>query len=217
MSRSAAVKTDTPRGGRRTQAERLAETRARIIAATVAFIDEKGLHQTSLQQVARKAEVTVGAVQHHFSSKSELLAAVVEDSFQELTSNLKHLDAEDADLEQRIGLFVDGCWEFIRSPRYQAGLQILQGLRNEADEDFDDWLQTHLGHLVGEGFDTWLRLFSDVDFSQDEHFELLLYLFSSLSGSALLYRISQRPSRIDSDLRELKKLLLLRFNERLRN
>lgn len=204
---------------RRTQAERLAETRARIISATVAYIDDHGFHQTSLHQVARAAGVTVGAVQHHFASKHGLLTAVVEESFQQLTESLRLLAFQGLGLEQRIALFVDQCWAFCNSARYQASLQILLGIRNEeeqmAETPFEQWINQTLGHVAGEGFELWRQVFNDVAFDEAEHFDILVYIFSSLSGSALLSRISQHPARVESDLRELKKLLLLRFREKL--
>jgi AcrR family transcriptional regulator len=198
---------------RRTQAERLAETRARIIAASVAYIDERGFHQASLQQLARAAGVTVGAVQHHFNSKNELLSAVVEESFQQLTESLLDLDFAGRPLPERIDLFVEHCWQFCNSPRFQASLQILLGIRNEGVQDFEHWVNDTLGHVASEGIDLWLKVFHDIPLAEEEHFDILLFLFSSLSGSALLHRISQMPERIQSDLTQLKQLLELRFNQ----
>lgn len=202
-----------------TQAERLARTRASIIAATVAYIDERGLSQTSMHRVAKSAGVTVGAVQHHFATKTELLTAVVADNFQHLPQQLRELTYSGKSLEERIGMFVDACWEFCNAPYYQASLQIMLEIRKAekhpqaAQENFEPWVNQTLGHVAGEGFEVWRQMFHDLLFSESEHFDMLLYIFSSLSGSALLSRISQHPARVESDLRELKKLLLLRFRE----
>lgn len=143
----------------------------------------------------------------------DLLTAVVEDSFSHLAESMRQAGFDGASLEERISLFVDRCWEFCSSPRYQSSLQILLGMRNDhgQPEQFDRWLQTTLGHLINEGFSMWQQAFHDVKLAQDELIDLLLYLFSSLSGSALLARISQRPERISNDLRVLKCFLLLRF------
>jgi len=203
---------EPPRPVRRTQAERLAETRARILTATTAYIDEYGFHQTSLQRVAKAAGVTVGAVQHHFASKSDLLGAVLEQGFQNLSFDLEQAQTENASMEERISLFVELSWKHCNSPQYQSNLHILLGMRKEAAEHFDHWLKEALGQLVQQGFSLWLRMFKDVILSEAEHINIMLYCFSSLSGTALLARISQSQERIDSDLRELKKLLLLRFS-----
>lgn len=196
---------------RRTQAERLAETRARIIAATVDYIDEEGFHQASLARVAQKAHVTVGAVQHHFSSKNDLLSAVVEDSFLQLAATGNSFEAIGGSLEQRVNGFIDISWDFCNSARYQAGLQILRGMREETWGDYESWLEATLGGVMKRGFESWRRLLSDVVMDEAEFSELLLFMFSSLSGSAQLYRISQDTAQVKSDLRQLKALLLLRL------
>ena len=200
---------------RRTQAERLAETRSRIIAATVSYIDERGFHQTSLQQIAKVAGVTVGAVQHHFANKMELLTAVVEDSFGQLAESMRNVAFEGASLEERIKLFVDQCWDFCNSPRYQASLHILLGMRSDhgEPEKFESWLHATLGRVMSEGFDRWREVFGDVALDEQEQFDTLLYLFSSLSGTSLLARISQSKERVANDLRVLNELLLLKFRQ----
>lgn len=196
---------------RRTQAERLAETRSRILAATVAYIDERGFHQASLHKVAEAAGVTVGAVQHHFASKTELLTAVVEDNFQQLAHQMNRVDFEGASLETRVSLFVDHSWQFCSSAAYQSSLQILQGIRQETAGDFESWLGNTLGDVMREGFALWRRVFRDIALEDSEHYNTLLYCFSSLSGTALLARITRQQERIDSDLRILKQLLHLRL------
>jgi len=206
------TKPEMPKQARRSQSERLAETRARILAATTSYIDEYGFHQTSLQRVAKAAGVTVGAVQHHFASKADLLAAVLEQGFQSLSFDLEQAQTEGAAMEERISLFVELSWKHCNSPQYQSNLHILLGMRKEAAVNFEHWLKQALGQLVQQGFSLWLRMFSDVKLSEAEHINIMLYCFSSLSGTALLARISQSQERIDSDLRELKKLLLLRFS-----
>lgn len=55
---------------RRSHAERTAETQARIVAAVVASIAERGLQRTTAAEVTRRAGVTWGAVQHHFGGKA---------------------------------------------------------------------------------------------------------------------------------------------------
>jgi AcrR family transcriptional regulator len=203
--------TDKP-APRRSQSERVAETRARILAATTAYIDEHGFHQTSLQRVAQAAGVTVGAVQHHFASKADLLAAVLVDGFQRLTFSLEEVEFAGAALEDRIALFIDHSWKHCNSSLYQSNLHILLGMRKEDTGNFEHWIEETLGHVVQQGFDLLQRIFSDVKLSESEYFDILVFCFSSLTGIALLSRISQMPERVDSDLNQLKKLLLLRFN-----
>src|SRR5277367_1662518 len=62
---------------RRTQAERTAATRRALLDATLDALVEVGFKGTTTTEVARRAGVSVGALQGHFATKSELLAAAV--------------------------------------------------------------------------------------------------------------------------------------------
>jgi AcrR family transcriptional regulator len=51
------------------------ETRRRILEATLALHSEKGIFGTSWQDIARRADVSVGTVYKHFPSLDELVSA----------------------------------------------------------------------------------------------------------------------------------------------
>ncbi|HET7269671.1 MAG TPA: TetR/AcrR family transcriptional regulator, partial [Rubrobacter sp.] len=51
------------------------ETRQRILEATLALHSEKGIFGTSWQDIARRADVSVGTVYKHFPSLDELVPA----------------------------------------------------------------------------------------------------------------------------------------------
>ena len=51
------------------------ETRQRIVEATLALHAEKGIFGTSWQDIARRADVSVGTVYKHFPSLDELVPA----------------------------------------------------------------------------------------------------------------------------------------------
>jgi AcrR family transcriptional regulator len=63
---------------RRTQAERAAETRGALIAASRPLFAEHGFGEVALETIVRAAGVTRGALYHHFADKTELFAAVFE-------------------------------------------------------------------------------------------------------------------------------------------
>ena len=112
---------------KRTQAERYAETRRKIMDATVACIDSFGFPKTTMQKVAREAGFTVGAVQHHFPYKSDLLAAVLEDGFRNMSFELEHVLFVGKSLTERVSLFIDHCWLHYKTHAFQANLYIFVG------------------------------------------------------------------------------------------
>ena len=202
---------------RKTQAERVAETHRKIIDATIVCIDELGFHNTTIQNVSARAGVTVGGVQHHFSSKSQLLEGVLMDSFQNMAFDLSSVPIQGKSLQERIELFVDECWEHCNSPAFQASTQILRGLRNEAPEELDKWLQVSMSSTLTQGRKFWLKMFSDIELPKTEHQKLLHFVFSSINGVVSFSRINQQQSRVDNDLQQLKELLLLKFQQALQS
>ena len=66
------------RGGRRTQAERRATSRAALLEAAAKGFSRYGYGNVVLEEVAREAGYTRGALYHLFESKEQLALAVVE-------------------------------------------------------------------------------------------------------------------------------------------
>lgn len=64
-----------------------------LIAAAIELIEEKGVDQLSVREVAKKAGVSPGAPFRHFSNKTALLTAVAEEAISRLTDSVgKALD-----------------------------------------------------------------------------------------------------------------------------
>jgi AcrR family transcriptional regulator len=143
------------RGGR-TQAERSATTREAIVTAATRLFAERGYEATGIDEVARAAGVSKGALYHHYADKADVLAAVYEDVETKLVERLVAVASRETDpLEAvRAGAhaFLDACvdpvtrqivlvdapvglgWERWRSigSRYGFGL-LLAGLQAAAD------------------------------------------------------------------------------------
>ena len=55
-----------------------AERRAHIVEALLAIVGQRGIDAVSLREVAQEAGVSMGAVQHYFATKDEMLAYALE-------------------------------------------------------------------------------------------------------------------------------------------
>src|ERR1700722_9348726 len=66
------------------RAEQVAQTRAALVAAGRRLFGEQGFAGTSVEDLAREARVTTGALYHHFSTKTSLFEAVFEEAHAEL-------------------------------------------------------------------------------------------------------------------------------------
>jgi AcrR family transcriptional regulator len=72
-----------------TQIERSTTTRTKILAVARAAFVQDGYDGSSLERIATEAELTKGALYHHYSSKEALLAAVFSLVSQEIMNVLK--------------------------------------------------------------------------------------------------------------------------------
>jgi AcrR family transcriptional regulator len=71
--------TDLPSAGRPSlRAEQVAQTRAALVAAARQLFGQRGFAATSVEDVAREARVTTGALYHHFPTKTALFETVFE-------------------------------------------------------------------------------------------------------------------------------------------
>lgn len=70
-----------------------------LIAATVELIEERGVEQLSVREVAKRAGVSPGAPFRHFRSKTALLTAVAEQAMDRLTASVARAvsDVDNAD------------------------------------------------------------------------------------------------------------------------
>ena len=66
---------------RRTQAERRADTRARLMAAARRTFAERGYHASSAERISERAGCTKGALYDHFGSKEGLFLALLDEQY----------------------------------------------------------------------------------------------------------------------------------------
>ncbi|MGE4533390.1 TetR family transcriptional regulator [Halomonas sp.] len=111
---------------RRTKAEAAATREALLDAAEEVFL-EKGVARTSLEQIARHAGVTRGAVYWHFRNKADLFQAMlkrVRMPFQELVEEIGDPSLVERPLEA-IRLALLKGFERLEQPRYRRVHAIL--------------------------------------------------------------------------------------------
>jgi AcrR family transcriptional regulator len=94
------------------RAEQVAQTRAALIAAGRRRFGENGFRATSVEDLARDARVTTGALYHHFPTKTALFEAVFVAAHMDLmtASTQAAMDAKDGLDELALGFdaFLDG-------------------------------------------------------------------------------------------------------------
>lgn len=81
---------------RRTQAERTAATRTALVGAARRLFAAQGFASVGTESIVREAAVSRGALYHHFTDKTELFAAVLEDVEQEVAQHLADVAGAEA-------------------------------------------------------------------------------------------------------------------------
>jgi len=188
------------RSPRRTQAERSATTRRKIIDAVVAVIAEEGFAQASAHRIAQRAGVTWGAVQYHFGAKADILDAVLAEGLERFERRVGDLALEGRPLAERITLLVDRSWEHCSSPHYRAMLEIaLNAQRGEAH----DRSEHHQRFAVAVS-QVWSKALADVDLCLARRIEAERFACSALSGLAVQAMLQGGPLRLHQELEVLK-------------
>src|ERR687889_2060955 len=129
------------------------ETRQRILEATLALHSEKGIFGTSWQDIAKRADVSVGTVYKHFPSIDELVPACGELIY----AITRPPSLEDApriftgarSLEDRLGRLVEELFGF-----YERGAPYIetdfQERRLPAVAEWEAYMQATISGLVRE-------------------------------------------------------------------
>jgi AcrR family transcriptional regulator len=140
-----------------TNVERSEATRASLVAVAREMFAASGYAATSIEEIVRAAQVTRGALYHHFADKRDVFRAVYEEVERDLAETLMGVVAGEPQPERRLlaGLdaFLDACvdpavqrivlieapavlgWEEMHEieARYGLGL-MLAALENAMDE-----------------------------------------------------------------------------------
>jgi AcrR family transcriptional regulator len=192
-------------GAGTTRGERGEATRARILDAAVESIDAVGFASTTAQQIARGAGVSVGAVQHHFPAKAEILDAVLERSYESLASRFDGVEVAGLALDERISIFVDRAWGHYGSAAFRSTLAILTNAPDARAGDVHS--EAALRASAKRASELWRRVFGEVEVPAARRREIRHYAFASLAGLAIANRLQPNAGAIRGQLALLKQSL----------
>ena len=202
------VQLPVPAARSRSHAERSAETRAAILKAVSESVVEVGFTRTTAAEIARRAGVTWGAVQHHFGGKDGMLTAVLEDSFNRFMERVESVPREGS-LEKQVSLFIDRAWDHYSSADYRTANEIL--LHFHAREDIGE-APAWSAIMAKAWNEIWYEIFHNAPVSRQRHVLLARYTLATLSGLAGLLLLSGDPAdSMARDLDILKQLLIREF------
>jgi AcrR family transcriptional regulator len=119
--------------GRRTNPERSAQTRTQILDATVACLHRHGYGAVTNHRLADMADVSRGAVLHHFPTRQDLLVAVIAHAYaRQRDYTAERLGAIPPGLD-RLYALIDIAWERQRLPEGLTLIEIRMGARSDPE------------------------------------------------------------------------------------
>jgi len=116
---------------RRTNAERTAETRGRLLDAAVECLVELGYRGTTNAEVCRRAGVSRGALLHHFPAKAGLFAAAIEHLFRRRHAEVRAVLAEGG--AESLEAAFQTLWEVYSGPTLGAWLEVVVAARTDPE------------------------------------------------------------------------------------
>jgi AcrR family transcriptional regulator len=123
---------------RRTQAERSAAMRARLLDATIESLVTYGYAGTTTPRVAELAGVTRGAQIHHFRSKEDLVVAAIEHLAQQRVQAAMREFGRVQASNDPVSTVLEFLWEAHQGPMFTATVELWVAART------DDVLAAHI-------------------------------------------------------------------------
>ena len=116
---------------RRTQEERSAATRVRLLDATIECLVELGYAGTTTTEIVKRAGVSRGAQVHHFPTKAELVAEAIVHLSRKRREELRHeLETAKANGD-RFSLAVDLLAKSFSGPLFAAAMELVVAARTD--------------------------------------------------------------------------------------
>lgn len=117
--------------------------RDRLLSATIDLLVEEGIGAVTLNSVATRAGVSKGGLQHHFSSKQELLEALSAKVLQHFTGQVATLAESDTDAQGRntrayLRASADGFAESGERELWKAAMMLIMA-RPEFRTPYQEW------------------------------------------------------------------------------
>jgi len=119
--------------GPRTQAQRRAASRRRLLDAAVQCLAELGYQGTTFPEVVRRAGLSNGALWRHFRSKTELMVAAGMHCEEKLLAAVDEVDLEGLARDQRLDRALDVVWGWVSDPSFHGLLELLCVARADAE------------------------------------------------------------------------------------
>ena len=166
------------------QQRKSAEMRILILEVTIDCLVADGYAGLSIQNIVKTANISRGAMHHHFATKMDLVAAVIEYTFyRRMQQFLVDFTDNDGTPSEVVRLAADKHWLNVQTREYAAYLELaiaartnkeLNGHFQPAAERFDRVWSDEMVNSFPQWRERWAQLQVANDFAVAIHMGLLL-------------------------------------------
>ncbi len=187
-------------------------TRRRILDAASQAFRERGVTETGVDEVMRRAGLTHGGFYAHFRDKSELVAEACAATFDAAVINLDRIAAQPTPA-RRARMLIDSYLSAHHRDNRGSGCVVvavgadMARLRGSVRAGYSRGFTGHLDRLGAA-----LKLSPDPVANRD----LVTHLMSSLVGALLFARAIDDPARSDAILHSMRRHLRAEFSDKAR-
>jgi AcrR family transcriptional regulator len=179
-------------------------TRRKVIDAAVESISDVGYYESSSNEIARRAGVTWGVIQHQFGTREALLLEVLDDMWARLQDLVQNADVGSGTLEERLHALLDVLALHYGSRDHLVAIQIGLDLGNNPNTSAATRRAVirHADRLAR----AWQPLSVDTLGPLADDADLVRYTFAALRGYLIGDTISREfgpKARDDTDRRLL--------------
>jgi AcrR family transcriptional regulator len=190
------------RRSRRTQEERSTETRRKLIEAAISVARESGYANLTIAKVAQRAGLSNGAMQHHFSSRDDLVLEVLDALYPIVDIPFEAIVSRKLSVRERVDTFIDLLWQIYSRPEYLVIWDIAFGTRSDAQ--LKAKLQVYQRDIAARMRKQLAASFADIGLTQEAAYHIFTLVTSCLRGFALLAVFGADRRR--AELHQLKEV-----------
>lgn len=187
----------------RKQADRSAKSRAELLQSAIECIAELGLEKATIATIAQRANLTAGAVQHHFKTRNSVYFSILDDFGQRLAN----IFAEGSNLHahsvrDRVEFLLNEIWDIFNRAQFISVTEILLSSRSapQLHSELLDKVE-----IISDMMDQrWINAFADQKIKPE------LIITARRTAQATIRGLALRSKywRPRADLTKERKLLL---------
>lgn len=189
------------------QNERVEATQRKIIDSALHLLREQGFKSATLQAIARGAEVSLGALQHHFESRDVLMERLVDEVMAPLGDQGSVWPDKTLPLRERADQFVNRAWgNIFGSANYVAAWSLFFGCKSASTlfENIDE----RRGDVDRTFNARFLDAFPELEKTHPDPQGFAMLVFSSLRGAGVLELFSVDPAEHRGSMQALANVIV---------